>query len=454
MNSAAGSLTVGVGKPNNERLAALKLVQSSRIAWRLANLLLVFLMLSVVAMVFVPWQQSAKGTGKVVAFVPQERQQTVTSPVKGIAILMGEGLVEGARVKEGDFIVEIEPNAKNLVDQLQLSVRDLDAKIATAETKAEVYGRNIVDFEEAKTAAVAAAVELIAAAKAKWDAKEKLVPGYEAKKKQAELNHERQEALWKKGVQSKKELEKYRKDLDVATAELESVLLDVDAARAEFEAKQNERTQKEREAETKVDYARAMQQDALGQVAAALKEKRGVEIKLSELERLKIYAPRDGTLFRLNVFERGQMLKEGDELFTIVPDTTERAVELWVAGNDTPLIRPGDHVRLQFEGWPAVQFAGWPSVAVGTFGGEVMTIDATDDGTGKFRILVQPADSLEWPSERFLRQGVRANGWVMLQQVALGYEIWRQLNGFPPTISKDEATATKDDGKKKPKLPK
>lgn len=446
-------MTVSVVRPANERMTALKLVQSSRTASRLANMLLVLLFLSVMAMLFVPWQQSAKGTGRVVAFVPQERQQTVTSPVKGIAVLLREGLVEGAWVERGEFLVEIEPNAANLVEQLRGTLADVDAKLTTANTKVDVYGQNVVDFEAAKVAAVAAADELIEAAKAKWNAKQRLVPGYEAKELQARLNYERQKSLYEKGVQSAKEVEKLLKDWDVAQAELAAVKLEVSAAEEEWSAKKNERIQKEREAQTKVDYARAMQQDALGQAATAQKEKREIEIKLSELERLKIYAPRDGTLFRVNVFERGQMLKEGDELFTIVPDTSERAVELSIAGNDTPLIQLGDHVRLQFEGWPAVQFAGWPSVAVGTFGGEVMTIDPTDDGAGRFRILVQPDGQVEWPSERYLRQGVRANGWVMLQQVPLGYEVWRQLNGFPPSIAKDEPGG-KDSDKKKPKLPK
>ena len=63
-----------------------------------------------------------------------------------------------------------------------------------------------------------------------------------------------------------------------------------------------------------------------------------------------------------------------------------------------------------------------------------MSIDATDDGSGKFRTLVKPDGDSEWPSGRFLRQGVRANGWVMLSQVPLGYELWRQLNGFPPNF--------------------
>ncbi|REJ68242.1 MAG: HlyD family efflux transporter periplasmic adaptor subunit [Planctomycetota bacterium] len=440
-------------RPVNDRLPALKLVQSSRKAARLAKLLLVLLALSVVAMIFAPWQQSARGSGKVVAYVPQERQQTVTSPVKGIAARLGEGLVEGAKVKRGDFIVEIEPNAANLVAQMQASLGDLDTKLATAQTKAEVYGQNVRAFAEARDAAVAAADQLIEAARAKYDAKQRLVPGYEAKALQAKQNYDRQQALFLEGVRSAKEVEKLRKDLDVAEAELQAARLDMAAAEDEWEAKQNERIQKEQEAQTKVDYARAMQQDALGQVATIQKERRAVEIKLSELERLKIYAPRDGTLFRVNIFERGQQLKEGDPLFTIVPDTSERAVELWVSGNDTPLVSPGDHVRLQFEGWPAVQFAGWPSVAVGTFGGQVMTIDPTDDGTGAFRILVQPDDQSDWPDERYLRQGVRANGWVMLSQVTLGYEIWRQLNGFPPSISGQPDKKYGDDAKKV-KLPK
>ncbi|MCO6458725.1 MAG: HlyD family efflux transporter periplasmic adaptor subunit [Pirellulaceae bacterium] len=447
-------MTAGVSISGKASLPAMKLVQSSRAARRWANVLLVLLLAAVAAMAFVPWQQSARGTGKVAAYVPQERQQTILSPVKGVVSQIGEGLVEGARVRRGDFILSIEPTAANLVDQLRGQVRDLEAKLETSRVKSEVYGRNVVDFQAARDAAVQAADELVEAAKAKWEAKQKLVRGYEAKELQARLNFERQKGLFEKGVTAEKELEKLQKDWDVAQSDFESAQLEVAAAKGEWDAKISEREQKLRDANTKVDYARAMQQDALGMVATAEKEIRDVQIKLAELDRLTITAPRDGTIFRMPIYERGQALKEGDPLFTIVPDTTERAVELWVSGNDTPLVRVGDHVRLQFEGWPAVQFAGWPSVAVGTFGGQVVSIDPTDDGTGKFRLLVKHDGDIPWPSNRFLRQGVRANGWVMLSQVPLGYELWRQLNGFPPVISKDEPESDKTDSKKKVPLPK
>lgn len=436
------------------RLPALNLVQSSLVARRVARVLVVMLAISIVAMAALPWQQSARGTGNVVAYVPQQRQQTITAPTKGVVAEVAEGLYEGAQVKQGDFILELEPTAANLALQLNAQLRDLSVKVATAEAKIEVYEQNIRDFAAARVSAIAGAQEMIKAAEAKLQAKLRVIPGYEAKEWQTRVNYERQRGLMEKGIKSDREVEVFQTQWDVAKAELEAAGQEVAAAENEVEAKKHELEQKGREAQTKVDYARAMREDAAGQAASTQKEKREVEIKLGELDRLIIEAPRDGTIFRLPVYERGQMVKEGDPLFTIVPDSSEYAVELWISGNDTPLVSPGDHVRLQFEGWPALQFAGWPSVAVGTFGGRVVAVDATDDGTGKFRLQVRPdPDDVPWPSQRFLRQGVRANGWVMLTQVPLWYEIWRQLNGFPPVVAKDASQAESMKVPKTPKLP-
>jgi multidrug resistance efflux pump len=436
------------------RLPALNLVQSSLIARRVARVLMVLLVISIIGIALLPWQQSARGTGSVVAYAPQERQQTVTSPTKGIVEQVAEGLVEGGRVKRGDFIVQIQPTAANLREQLDAQVRDLGLKLATAEAKIEVYERNMKDFAAARDSAVAAAHEMVKAAEAKLQAKLGVIPGYEAKEWQTRVNFERQKGLMEKGIKSDREVEVFQTHWDVAKAELEAARREVTAAENEVEAKKHELEQKGREAQTKVDYAQAMREDAAGQAASTQKERRELEIKLGELDRLTIEAPRDGTIFRLPVYERGQAVKEGDALFTIVPDVSYHAVELWVSGNDTPLVSTGDHVRLQFEGWPAVQFAGWPSVAVGTFGGQVVAVDATDDGAGRFRLQVRPdPNDVPWPSERFLRQGVRANGWVMLSRVPLWYELWRQLNGFPPVVAKDASQAESMKTAKPPKLP-
>lgn len=430
-------------------LPAMRLVQSSDWIRRLGYVVLGLLLTSIALMVLLPWQQSARGGGRVIAFVPQERQQPVMAPVKGVVSMVAPGLREGDFVKQGSVILELQPAAANMVEQMNFQLADLRAKFESARIKAEVYQRNIKDFTDARDYAVRAAAEMVQMAEAKLQAKQTLLPGYEAKELQAKLNYDRQRELFEKGATAEKELEKLKKDLDVAVSELVSTRYEVQSAEKEVDAKQHELEQKRSEAQTKIDYAKAMEQDALGQQATVQKEIRDLEIKLSELELLRIFAPRDGTIYRLPLFERGQTIKEGETLFTLVPETSERAVELYINGNDISLIHVGDHVRLQFEGWPAIQFSGWPSVAVGTFGGQVAKVDPTDDGTGKFRIQVIPEQDSEWPPNQYLRQGVRANGWVMLQTVSLGYEIWRQINGFPPVID----DPTKDKPEKVP-LPK
>ena len=213
---------------------------------------------------YVPWQQSARGTGKVVAYVPQERQQTVSAPVKGVVVDVNDAIREGERVAEGTVILELEPQAANLDAQLENQLQDLDSKLTTARAKAEAYEQNVIAYDAARDAAVDAADELIEAAKAKWDAKKRLVPGYEAKLLQAELDYERQNALFVKGIKPEKEIEKLKKDVDVAQSDLEAAQLDVIAAEDEWQAKQGEREQKLREAQAKVDYSQAMRAGCLG----------------------------------------------------------------------------------------------------------------------------------------------------------------------------------------------
>jgi hypothetical protein len=51
-------------------------------------------------------------------------------------------------------------------------------------------------------------------------------------------------------------------------------------------------------------------------------------------------------------------------------------------------------------------------------------------------------DDEPWPDARFLRQGVKTKGWVLLNVVPLGFEVWRQFNGFPQAGSYDVQPAT------------
>jgi len=167
-----------------------------------------------------------------------------------------------------------------------------------------------------------------------------------------------------------------------------------------------------------------------------------IDVRLSRQLTQSVKAPADGTILKLVSGQGAQVVKAGQTLAVFVPETASRAVEVWINGNDIPLVYDGRKVRLQFEGWPAVQFSGWPSVAIGTFGGRVQLVDAVDNGDGKFRIVVSPDGKGPWPEPLYLRQGVRAIAWVLLDEVGLGFELWRQFNGFPPSSKHPPSVTT------------
>jgi hypothetical protein len=131
----------------------------------------------------------------------------------------------------------------------------------------------------------------------------------------------------------------------------------------------------------------------------------------------------------------GENIKEGEAIATILPNDAHLAVELFVKPMDFPLIRTGQPVRLQFDGWPALVFSGWPNTSFGTFAGRIAVINNVATN-GKYRILVTPDPQQEpWPEA--LRIGSGVYGWALLQDVPIWYELWRQLNGFPADYTGD-----------------
>lgn len=416
-----------------------RLACSSRTARRVAKVLVFCLGAMIVAMAFAPWQQNVTGNGRVVAFSPLVREQIVEVPVNGRIHKFAEDMSEGMRIKQGDFIAEIRDLDAQLLarleDQLAAKQRELQqtSEIVTA------YTGQVSAFKTARDEIVLAADEYVKMAEQKKKAEERNLDAANAALSQEKLNYERQAQLEKDGLTSTLALQMQERELKEAEAKVEQAKAYVAAAENEIEAKKRERSAKEREATTRIDSSNAALRKANADVAKLDKEVSELQVKLAQQQNQVVTAPIDGFVLRVHQFQGGQIVAQGEPLLTIVPDTADRAVELWLDGNDAPLVSPGRHVRLQFEGWPAIQFSGWPSVAVGSFGGKVARIDATDDGKGRFRILVVPDEQDDpWPSDRFLRQGVQAHGWVLLDRVTLGFEVWRQLNAFPPVVDVDE----------------
>lgn len=163
-----------------------------------------------------------------------------------------------------------------------------------------------------------------------------------------------------------------------------------------------------------------------------------INVQLARQSSQVVRAPRSGRIQTVNADLSGGVVSPGTVLASVAPETAERAVALYVDGRDIALVRLGQHVRLEFEGWPAIQFSGWPSVAQGIFDGRVRALDPTSNAGGLFRVLVEPDPTKKpWPDLRFTKLGAKVRGWIQMETVSVGYELWRQLNDFPLEFSKD-----------------
>lgn len=172
--------------------------------------------------------------------------------------------------------------------------------------------------------------------------------------------------------------------------------------------------------------------DTEGQISKMNNEYANMQIRNSFYY---ITAPQDGIIVKALKSGVGETIKENEEVVSIMPSNPKLAVEVYADAMDVNLIQPGDEIRVQFDGWPALVFSGWPGVTFGTFGAKVTTIDKFDSH-GKFRILATPIEDEKhiWP--RLLRLGTGVKGWAMLKTVPVWYEIWRNLNGFPPDFTR------------------
>lgn len=186
------------------------------------------------------------------------------------------------------------------------------------------------------------------------------------------------------------------------------------------------------------DEAQIKLQEARTKLASANAEVNQAQTRLARQSTQTKYAPTDGVIARLLNAGPSTYIKAGDALAHFIPRDIERSIVLDINGLDAPLVVPGRRVRLQFEGWPVFQFSGWPSAAIGTFGGVVEIVEPVATSTGHFRVWVKPdPEDVDWPPTYAVRLGSRAKGWILLEEVRLGYEIWRQLNNFPPKYPND-----------------
>jgi multidrug efflux pump subunit AcrA (membrane-fusion protein) len=374
-------------------------------------------------LVFIPWQQNVTGGGKITSFAPGVRPQSIESQIN--ARITQWRINEGKQVKKGDTLAILQDLNVNFMDNEFIEkIQEVRDRTTTAQEFA---------IQTAKQRTVQAIQRLLASEAALENAKIEI--------QTARIRYKRAQDLTQEGLAATRELE---------TAVLNLQKGQADSVRAETSLEAAKRD---------VDAARFDESRVTQQADALIAE---VELRLANARQRGgagiVLAPIDGTIVRVAHAGTGETVKEGDMLAMIVPTSSalDQAVEIYISSRDAAIVDAGRPVRLQFSGFPAFVFnPGWQNFTLNTFGGKVAVVDAMDDGNGYYRVLVVPDPSQpqgKWPSQQYLRQGTHATGWILLNDVPIGFEIWRQLNGFPavlpPPTSKGE-TKGKEIEKKK-----
>ncbi|MHA7102402.1 HlyD family secretion protein [Roseivirga pacifica] len=391
-------------------------------------------------LLFFPWQQNIRGNGKVTAFNPVHRPQVVESVIAGR--IEQWHISEGQYVEKGDTLLTISEVKDAYFDPrlLERTKQQIDAKeqsIAAKQEKSNALKQQIkalesmleVKYTQAENKLKQVEYKLTSdsvdyeAEKVRFANQENI---YERNKKRYDAGNialTKFQELESKFFESRMKLISAENKFFQSKAELINAQVNLSGVKAEY-------LDKISKAKSELNNTDAQVFEAQGSLAKLNNQYANYETRSGFYV---LTAPQSGYVVKALQVGVGETIKEDEPVVQIMPDNPDLAVEMYVNAMDVPLIEQGRKVRVEFDGWPALQFTGWPSVSVGTFGGVVRVIDRVNSPTGQFRILVTPDPEEEpWPEQ--LRIGSGTKGWVMLDDVAVWYEIWRQLNGFPPSL--------------------
>ncbi|OZI09826.1 biotin attachment protein [Siphonobacter sp. BAB-5385] len=430
---------------SENEIQSLKTLSTHRTGRKLARWIVGILSVLFIVL-FMPWQQNINGTGTVTALTPQDRPQTVQNIIAGR--IEKWHVREGQAVQKGDTILTLSEIKDEYFDP-NLPLR-LTEQVDAKETAVDGY-ENKIEAVENQLAALRNALRLslekarnkVLQAQAKVQSDSVDLANERIQFRIAEVRFERFQQGYQQGLFSKTDLEGRELTFQAAQAKVVSAQNKLNISRQDLINSRIELSSIDADYQKEIAKSLSDRSSAVSSLGDGQKELSELRNKVANVNvrrnQYVLRAPQSGVVVKALKAGVGETIKEGEPICTLQPQNPQMAVELYIKAMDVPLIQKGREVRIQFDGWPALQFSGWPSVSVGTFGGRVAVIDQVNSTSGEYRILVtekvEERRDHPWPAQ--LRLGSGVYGWVMLDSVPVWYEIWRQLNGFPPSLKEE-----------------
>ena len=409
---------------------------------------LIGLSLILLGVLFLPWTQNIRAKGQITSLYQEQKPQKIYSPIAG--------KISRWWVKEGDFVEQGDTLAKIS----EIKAEYLDPKLISRTQEQLDAKKGTVSFYEQKVKSTEDQIANLRSSKAlkqdqltnKITALQQKLTGEKAELEAASNEYnlvkdqfERNQKMFKEGLISQTQFQQRNASMQNSLAKktisenkVNQTLQEIQNTKIELRGVDQEYSEKMNKAEGEKFQSLGMIETGKGEIAKLENQVASYTIRDGMYY---ILAPQSGQVINAKKAGIGEILKDGEELLTIVPQNTNYAVEMYVRPVDLPLVSPGQEVRFIFDGFPAIVFAGgWPNQSFGTFPGKIRAVENNIDEKGMFRVIVveNPKDK-KWPKQ--IKMGAGAQGIALLNDVPLWYELWRNINGFPAdfyTVKKDE----------------
>ena len=397
-----------------------------------------FTFLAFVFIMFLPWTQNIKTQGNVTTLYQEQRPQKLNSPIPGRIIKWY--VKNGDVVKKGDTILQISEIKDDYLDPLL--VERTQEQVQAKKGVRDYYNAKISTTEN-QIAAITAAKDLklnqikikIAQLQNKLKAEQAELTAVNNELKIAQDQLNRQNKMYEEGLVSLTQLQQRNVSYQNALAKKTSAENKLAQTQQEIAAQNIEQNAVIQEYTEKLSKTEGDRFQSMGQVAGSTGDIAKLENQVATYKVRKglyyILATQDGQITQLTKAGIGEIVKDAETIGIIVPKKIDYIAEIYVKPVDLPLIRENQKVMLTFDGFPAIVFSGWPNSSYGTFSGKIIAIENSISENGLFKAIVaEDKTQKRWPPN--MKIGTGASGIAILNDVPIWYEIWRNINGFPP----------------------
>lgn len=414
-----------------------------------------FIFIGGIIVLFLPWTQNIKVTGNVSTLYQEQRPQQLNSPIPGRIIKWY--VKNGDYVKKGDTLLQLSEVKEDYLDPLLVKRTEIQVEAK----------KGVRDYYEAKVGTTNSQIQALNSArdlklnqlKVKISQLNNKLAGEEAELEAAknELRmtsdqYERQKKMYDEGLVSLTQFQQrsvsYQNALAKKTA-TENKLAQTQQEIVNVSIEQNATIQDYNEKLSKTEGDRFQ---SMGQIEGSDGDIAKLENQVANYKARQglyfVIASQDGQIVQINKAGIGEILKDGESIGIIVPEKVDYAVEIYIKPVDLPLVKEGQRVMCIFDGFPAIVFSGWPNSSYGTFAGKVIAVENNISTNGMFKALViQDKNEKQWPPK--IKMGTGVQGIAILNDVPIWYELWRNINGFPPDYYEVKTEKSAKDEKSK-----